>query len=144
MKVTRQSPQMGKSLWLDNSARRLVTSGTLERHIRELSTIGFALIPSIFDRAIRETTFYDHAIRKRVQPVQAAVKLFFDLVREDPTSAADLLKPIHDVTNEADRKSRGQFCGLRPRRMIESVRSGAAKTSACPGSNNDGTFEGKK
>lgn len=59
MKITEQLHQLGQSLWLDNITRGLLTSGTLERYIRDLSITGLASNPSIFDHAIRDTGFYD-------------------------------------------------------------------------------------
>ena len=102
MKATEQLHHMGQSLWLDNITRGLLTSGTLERYIRELSISGLTSNPSIFDRAIRDTGFYDEAIRGKMQAGQAAEKLFFNLALEDLTKAADLFRPIHDATNGVD------------------------------------------
>ena len=65
MKPTEQLHHMGQSLWLDNITRGLLTSGTLERYIRDLSITGLTSNPSIFDHAIRDTGFYDEAIRGR-------------------------------------------------------------------------------
>lgn len=43
MKATRTLHDLGQSLWLDNITRDLLSSGTLERYIDELSVTG--LIP---------------------------------------------------------------------------------------------------
>src|ERR1700689_2541899 len=67
MKATEQLHRMGQSLWLDNITRGLLTSGTLERYIRELSVTGLTSNPSIFDHAIGKTGFYDDAIRGKTQ-----------------------------------------------------------------------------
>jgi transaldolase len=102
MKATEQLHHMGQSLWLDNITRGLLTSGTLERYIRDLSITGLTSNPSIFDRAIRDTGFYDDAIRGKIEAAQGAEKLFFELALEDLTKAADLFRPIHDATNGVD------------------------------------------
>ena len=103
MKATEQLHRMGQSLWLDNITRGLLTSGTLERYIRELSITGLTSNPSIFDHAIRDTGFYDEAIRAKMQTRrEAGEKLFFELALEDLTKAADLFRPIHDATNGVD------------------------------------------
>ena len=102
MKATEQLHRMGQSLWLDNITRGLISSGTLERYIRELSVTGLTSNPSIFDHAIRNTASYDEAIRGKIQAAQGAEKLFFDLALDDLTKAADLFRPIHDATNGAD------------------------------------------
>jgi len=102
MKATEQLHHMGQSLWLDNITRGLIASGTLERYIRELSITGLTSNPSIFDRAIRDTPFYDKAIRGKMHAAQGTEKLFFELELEDLTKAADLFRPIHDATNGVD------------------------------------------
>jgi transaldolase len=102
MKATEQLHQMGQSLWLDNITRGLIASGTLERYVRELSITGLTSNPSIFDHAIRDTGFYDEAIRGKMQAAQGAEKLFFELALEDLTKAADLFRPTHDATNGVD------------------------------------------
>ena len=102
MKATEQLHHLGQSLWLDNITRGLLTSGTLARYIRELSVTGLTSNPSIFDRAIRDTAFYDVAIRGKIEAAHGAEQLFFDLALEDLTHAADLFRPIHDATNGVD------------------------------------------
>jgi transaldolase len=102
MKATERLHRMGQSLWLDNITRGLLTSGTLERYIRDLSITGLTSNPSIFDHAIRDTAFYDEAIRRKMPAAQGAEKLFFELALEDLTKAADLFRPIHDATNGVD------------------------------------------
>ena len=102
MKATEQLHHMGQSLWLDNITRGLIASGTLERYIRELSITGLTSNPSIFDRAIRDTPFYDKPIRGKMHAAQGTEKLFFELALEDLTKAADLFRPIHDATNGVD------------------------------------------
>src|SRR5665213_933565 len=102
MKATEQLHNLGQSLWLDNITRGLLTSGTLERYIRELSVTGLTSNPSIFDHAIRETGFYDEAIRAKTEAGQNGEKLFFALALEDLTRAADLFRPVHDATKGVD------------------------------------------
>ena len=52
MKATEQLHNMGQSLWLDNITRRLLTSATLDRCIREFSITGLTSNPSIFDHVL--------------------------------------------------------------------------------------------
>jgi len=102
MKATEELHQLGQSLWLDNITRGLLTSGTLESYIRELSITGLTSNPSIFDHAIRDTSFYDDAIGGRTTAAQSSEDLFFKLALDDLTKAADLLRPVHDATNGVD------------------------------------------
>ena len=93
---------MGQSLWLDNITRDLLTSGTLEHYIRELSVTGLTSNPTIFEQAIKNSSAYDAAIGLRVAKGMSAEELFFELALEDLTRAADLFRPIHDRTNGVD------------------------------------------
>jgi transaldolase len=102
MKATEQLHHLGQSLWLDNITRGLLTSGTLERYIRELSITGLTSNPSIFDHAIRDTGFYDEAIRSKIRAARSVETLFFDLALDDLKKAADLFRPIHQGTNGVD------------------------------------------
>ena len=70
MKATGQLHDLGQSLWLDNITRDLLTSGTLERYIDELSVTGLTSNPTIFDQAIKNSTAYDAAIRQEARAGQ--------------------------------------------------------------------------
>ena len=65
MKATQQLHELGQSLWLDNITRGLLSSGTLARYIRDYSVTGLTSNPTIFDKAIRESSFYDAAIQQK-------------------------------------------------------------------------------
>lgn len=102
MKATQLLHNLGQSIWLDNITRDLLTSGTLERYINELSVTGLTSNPTIFDRAIKNSSAYDVAIREDLAKGKSGEALFFDLALEDLTQAADLFRPIHDRTNGVD------------------------------------------
>jgi transaldolase len=93
---------MGQSLWLDNITRDLLTSGTLRRYIDELSVTGLTSNPTIFDHAIKKSTAYDEAIRRKLKEGKSGEQLFFELALEDITQAADLFRPVWERTNGAD------------------------------------------
>jgi transaldolase len=101
MKPTQQLHDFGQSLWLDNISRDLLTSGTLERYIRELSITGLTSNPTIFYQAIKNSAAYDAAIRGKPQ-TNSVEGLFFELALEDIRRAADLLRPVYDRTNGID------------------------------------------
>jgi transaldolase len=88
MKATQQLYPAGQSLWLDNITRDLLTSGTLERYIGELSVTGL--------------TSYDTAIRERSRSGIAGESLFFEIALEDITRAADLFRQVHERTSGVD------------------------------------------
>jgi transaldolase len=102
MKATQLLHNLGQSLWLDNITRDLVDSGTLRRYIDELSVTGLTSNPTIFDHAIKNSSSYDAAIRKKLDEGKSGEELFFELAVEDLTRAADLFRPIFDRTNGVD------------------------------------------
>jgi len=77
MLPTKQLQSLGQSLWLDNIARDLLSSGT--RYIDELSVTGLTSNPTIFDHAIRNSAAYDEPIREGLRPGKTGEDLFFDL-----------------------------------------------------------------
>src|SRR5437660_6871176 len=102
MKATETLHDEGQSLWLDNSTRDLLETGTLKRYIDELSVTGLTSNPTIFDHAIKNSSAYDAAIRKKVREGKSGEELFFELALEDLTRAADLFRSIYDRTNGVD------------------------------------------
>jgi transaldolase len=102
MTATQMLREAGQSLWLDNITRGLVRSGTLARYIRELSITGLTSNPTIFDQALAKGADYDASIREGVKASRSGEELFFDLAIEDLVGAADLFRPIHEVTDGVD------------------------------------------
>jgi transaldolase len=102
MNATETLHARGQSLWLDNITRDLLETGTLERYIDELSVTGLTSNPTIFDHAIKNSSAYDAAIRKKVEAGTTGEALFFELALEDLTRAADLFRPIWDRTRGVD------------------------------------------
>ena len=63
---------------------------------------GLTSNPTIFDHAIKNSTAYDDAIRKKLKEGKSGEELFFELALEDLTQAADLFRPIYERTNGVD------------------------------------------
>jgi len=102
MNATKLLHDLGQSLWLDNITRGLLTKGTLRRYIDELSVTGLTSNPTIYDRAIKNTDFYNDIIRQKLREGRSGEDLFFDLALADLTEAADLFRPIHEATGRLD------------------------------------------
>lgn len=102
MRATELLHNLGQSLWLDNITRDLINSGTLKRYIDELSVTGLTSNPTIFDHAIKNSSSYDDAIRKKLDQGESGEKLFFELALADLTRAADLFRPVFERTNGVD------------------------------------------
>lgn len=99
MKATTLLHDLGQAIWLDNITRDLLTGGTLKRYIDEYSVTGLTSNPTIFHNAIKNSTAYDATIRKKHKEGKSGEALFFDLALEDLTQAADLFRPIWDMSN---------------------------------------------
>jgi transaldolase len=95
-------PDLGQSVWLDHITRDLLSSGTLNRYINELSLSGLTSNPTIFNNAIKNSSSYDVSIRKKVRQGKSGEKLFFEIALEDITQAADAFRPVFDKTNGVD------------------------------------------
>ena len=102
MKATGQLNRLGQSLWLDNITRDLLTSGTLQRYIYDLSVTGLTSNPTIFEQAIKNSSAYDAVISAKRAQGKSGEELFFELALEDIRRAADLFRPIYDRTNGID------------------------------------------
>jgi transaldolase len=102
MKATQKLHDLGQSLWLDNITRDLLNSGTLSHYIEDLSVTGLTSNPTIFDHAIKNSTAYDAAIRKKLKEGKSGEQLFFELALEDIRRAADLFRPIWERTKGVD------------------------------------------
>jgi transaldolase len=102
MRATQLLHNLGQSLWLDNITRDLINSGTLERYIDELSVTGLTSNPTIFDHAIKNSSSYDAAIRRKLDQGESGERLFFELALEDLTRAADLFRPVFERTSGVD------------------------------------------
>jgi transaldolase len=102
MKPTERLHGLGQSLWLDNITRELLTSGTLQRYIDELSVTGLTSNPSIFDHAVTHSNAYDEEIRRQADAGKSGEALLFELAIQDLTKAADMFAPIHKRTAGVD------------------------------------------
>jgi transaldolase len=102
MNRTRQLSALGQSLWLDNISRALLDDGTLARYIDECSITGLTSNPTIFDKAIGQTSAYDRGIRDKTRAGRSGEGLFIELALEDLRRAADLFRPVFDATGGVD------------------------------------------
>ncbi|MCE5302145.1 MAG: transaldolase [Planctomycetaceae bacterium] len=102
MKATQLLHNLGQSLWLDNITRDLLTNGTLERYIRELSLTGLTSNPTIFDHAIKNSDAYDEEIHAALKKDESPEAAFFDVAVEDIARAADLFRPTFEKTDGVD------------------------------------------
>ena len=103
MSTLQRLAEFGQSFWIDFIRRSLVTSGEIQRLIREDGLRGMTSNPSIFDQAIRKGHEYDDALREGVQAGHTdPVALYEWLVIEDIRLAADRLHDVYEQTEGRD------------------------------------------
>ena len=92
----------GQSVWLDFIRRTLLTSGELDKLIRDDGLRGMTSNPAIFEKAIAENDDYDAAFVKLAPQRLDAKSCFESLAIEDIQGAADRLRPVYDVSKKGD------------------------------------------
>jgi transaldolase len=102
MNATQELHELGQSLWLDNITRGMLNDGTLESYVRDYSVTGLTSNPSIFDKAIEQSTDYDDAITEAVGRGLRSEDLFYELAIQDLRRAADLFRPAYERTDGVD------------------------------------------
>ncbi|MCE5187167.1 MAG: transaldolase [Planctomycetaceae bacterium] len=105
MNPTQKLHDLGQSIWLDFITRDLLSSGTLDDYMREFSVTGLTSNPTIFYNAINSSHSYDDSIAAKYAESKSGKtgeSLILDIMLEDITRAADLLRPVFDSTNGMD------------------------------------------
>jgi hypothetical protein len=90
----------------ESLARQHHARASGERHatplIDEPSITGLTSNLSIFDHAIKNSNFYDDAIRGKLEEGKSGEALFFELAIGDLAQAADLFRPVYDRSKGVD------------------------------------------
>ena len=95
--------EFGQSLWLDDLRRSLFTSGEFSRLIAEDGLRGVTSNPSIFERAFAADDEYRTFLRDIERADQMDRARAYELLAiRDVRDAADLLRPVYDLTDRAD------------------------------------------
>ena len=94
--------RLGQSPWHDNISRGLLTSGKLEKMVKDGDITGLTSNPTIFEQAISQGDDYDAGIRALARKGKSADEIFDMLAIEDIRAAADVFAPIYKRTGGAD------------------------------------------
>jgi transaldolase len=94
--------KLGQSVWYDYIRRDLMTSGELDRLIREDGLRGMTSNPTIFEKAISQTSLYDGDIRRAAEQGLDSSKIFDALAVADVRRAADAFRPVFEETGGDD------------------------------------------
>ncbi|MFW6174954.1 MAG: transaldolase [Chloroflexota bacterium] len=97
----RKAQAFGQSIWLDSISRDLIDSGRLQE-LADLGVSGITSNPTIFDKAISESSDYDESIQRYAREGRDNAGIFEGLAIEDIRAAADILRPLYDRLEGAD------------------------------------------
>ena len=93
---------LGQSIWLDYIRRDLIASGQLRRLIEEDGLRGMTSNPSIFEKAIAESSIYDQDIREMALKKKDVNAIYEALSQRDVQNAADEFKSVYEKTDGKD------------------------------------------
>ncbi|MEX2430486.1 MAG: bifunctional transaldolase/phosoglucose isomerase [Dehalococcoidia bacterium] len=96
-----QAKVMGQSTWIDYIRRSMLTAGELGALV-EKGVTGLTSNPTIFEKAVGESTDYDFALLELAKAGKNAAEIFETLAVEDIQGAADILRSVYDATAGAD------------------------------------------
>ena len=93
----------GQSMWLDYIRRDLITSGSLKRMIEEDGLRGMTSNPSIFEKAIAESSLYDDILQSLASRRDLdATARFEQIAIRDIQDVADILRPVYQQSEFRD------------------------------------------
>jgi transaldolase len=92
----------GQSIWLDYIKRDMFASGKLKKLIVDDSLRGMTSNPSIFEKAISESTDYDNDIHIMSRAGKSVVDIYEALTLKDVQEAADEFHFLFNQTNGQD------------------------------------------
>ena len=92
-----------QSMWLDYIRRDLITSGKLKTMIDEDGLRGMTSNPSIFEKAIADSSFYDDMFKSLSSRHDLnATSRYEQIAIRDIQDAADILKPVYQSSKFRD------------------------------------------
>ncbi|HYP59047.1 MAG TPA: transaldolase family protein, partial [Thermomicrobiales bacterium] len=99
--------KQGQSIWQDDIARSMLTTGKLASTIKDVGVRGLTSNPTIFEKAISGGTDYDAQISELLGEGKAAQDIFEALEVSDLQGALDLFRQIYDQS-----EGRDGFCSI--------------------------------
>lgn len=94
--------RFGQSPWLDFIQQDLIRSGELGAMIDRWGIRGVTSNPSIFEKAVSDSTDYDNQINRLAAVGMTTAEVYEALVIDDIQAAADVLMPVYDVSGGGD------------------------------------------
>ncbi|HVP61030.1 MAG TPA: transaldolase [Myxococcaceae bacterium] len=102
MNPLQQLANLGQSIWLDYMRRDLVTSGELQKLIREDGLKGLTSNPTIFQKAVEGSKDYDDLFAEWAPRKASAGEVFEALAVRDIRDAARTFHPVWEETRHRD------------------------------------------
>lgn len=98
-----QLSEAGQAVWLDFIERKILTNGAFKALIDQDGLSGVTSNPSIFEKAIGESSDYDAPLKAFVEAEDGETAAVFEhLAIADIQAAADQLRPVYDRLNGRD------------------------------------------
>lgn len=93
----------GQSMWLDYIRRDLITSGSLKKMIEDDGLRGMTSNPSIFEKAIGDSSLYDDMLKSlAARPDLDATSRYEQIAIRDIQDVADILLPVYNQSQFRD------------------------------------------
>jgi transaldolase / glucose-6-phosphate isomerase len=93
----------GQSMWLDYIRRDLITSGALKKMIEDDGLRGMTSNPSIFEKAIAESSLYDDILKSLASRNDLDTTARYEQIAiRDIQGAAGVLRPVYDSSKCRD------------------------------------------
>lgn len=93
---------LGQSVWIDFMSRKFLTSGELRQMIEEDGLQGATSNPTIFEKAINQSTDYDDEINRLIDAGRDADAIYQSLTVADIQQALDLFRSTYNQTDAKD------------------------------------------
>jgi len=93
---------LGQSIWYDNIERRLLKNGELAAMIARGEIRGVTSNPSIFQKAIANSSDYDKTLLHLAKAGASKEDIYETLAVEDIQAACDLFRPLYNETEGGD------------------------------------------
>lgn len=94
--------RQGQSVWMDNIARSMLTSGELRRLAWQDRVAGITSNPTIFEKAMGHGPEYEAPARELAQQGKSAEEIYWALAIEDIQGAGDVERAVYELTDGCD------------------------------------------
>ncbi len=97
----RRLAEIGQGVWMDSLSRDDIENGNLGEMV-ESGVVGVTSNPTIFQKAISESSLYDEQLQEVAEREDEPKEIFVQLASKDIRDACDILMPVFERTNRLD------------------------------------------